>query len=75
MLKTDPKYFKNTGTFLKYVWPFFNKMHERVKGFITLSEKLQRKLPNVFGGVTEKYEKRKEIRSSSSSNRNISQGS
>ena len=75
MLKTDQTYFKNIGKFLEYVWPFFNKMHERVKGFITLSEKLQRKLQNVFGGVTEKYEKRKEIRSSSSSNRNISQGS
>ena len=34
-------------------------MHDRVKGLTTLSEALQKELPNVFGDVAEKYEKKK----------------
>ena len=34
-------------------------MHDRVKGLTTLSEALQKELPNVFGDVAEKYEKNK----------------
>lgn len=60
MLKTDQTYFKNIGKFL-YVWPFFNKMHERVKGFITLSEKLQRNFQMYLVALQRNMKKEKKL--------------
>ena len=32
MLKNGQTYFNYTTKFLKHVWPFFNIIHEKVKG-------------------------------------------
>ena len=66
MLLNGETYFKNLAvfTFLKYVWPFYNIMHERVKrsyycGAVTLFSTLWTRLRAISGTQKNLYKANK----------------
>ena len=49
---------KNTARFLKYVWPFYNIMHERVKtSIIGMWYNFQKYRPGEASTLGESYDK------------------